>query len=132
MKKTGSSGKFDRKLNPVIREVQPCVQESTSWCSEYYSATGCRTVLVYIYTWSVRVRKHIWGTMVPGHQTCISYIPGVYVSKLHIPKVYIPNIYTYKLHIPNIYILNIHTCKLHIPNIYIHVSVYVHLRYAIP
>ena len=81
---------------------------------------------LYIY------RKHIWGTMVPGHQTCISYIPGVYVSKLHIPKVYIPNIYTYKLHIPNIYILNIHTCKLHIPNIYIHVSVYVHLRYAIP
>jgi hypothetical protein len=54
------------------------------------------------------------------------------VSKLHIPKVYIPSIYTYKLHIPNIYILNIHTCKLHIPNIYIHVSVYVHLRYAIP
>jgi hypothetical protein len=43
---TGSSRKFDRKLNRVIREVQPCVEKSSSWCSEYYSATGCRIVLV--------------------------------------------------------------------------------------
>ena len=53
LKKMGSSGKFDRKLNPVIREVQPCVQESSSRCSEYYSATGCRIVLVYIYVYSI-------------------------------------------------------------------------------
>jgi hypothetical protein len=61
--KMGSFGKFDRKLNPVIWEVVPCVQESTSRCSEYYSATSCRIVLVYIYIYIV-------GKLKPVGQSC--------------------------------------------------------------